>query len=84
MSNNMYNVSVNKIKDLGLFVVDKDYRNADMIKIISYYLMQNLKYKNICYIESNCWIDDKLKKLLEDNFYLINHKNRAIYEYLIK
>lgn len=83
MSYSMYNVSVTKVKDLGLLLLSKEYYNDDVIKILSNYLMQNLKFKNICYLESNIWIDEQLKKKLEKNFVLINHKCRAICEYKI-
>lgn len=84
MSATMYNVSVTKVKDIGLLLVNKDSISNELLKIISNYIMQNLKFKNINYLESNVWVNDKLKKKLEKDFIFINHKSRAICEYKIK
>lgn len=84
MSYTMYNVSVNKVKDLGLLIVGADYFQEDIMAIIANYIMQNLKFKNICYLESNLWINENFKKVLEKWFEFTNHKCRGIFEYKIK
>jgi len=84
MASSMYNVAVTKVKDLGLLIINKEYFNEDTLAILANYIMQNLKFKNICYLESNLWVNDLIKKGLDKWFIFVNHKCRGIFEYKIK